>query len=308
MSRDAFKTYVVVNPNSSNGRTGKIWPALRDAIGRTLGPFEHGFTAHPGHGAEIAAHAAAHGFEMVVSLGGDGTHNEVANGLLSVPRASRPVLAVVTSGTGGDFRRTFGFDKGPAAGIAKLAGRKIRRIDAGRFSYLDHEGRTAQWHFVNILSFGISGLVDHVVNTSSKALGGKVSFFLATVRALTAFRQQTVAISLDGGPYREIAIHNLAIANGRFFGGGMMVAPQAEPDDGQLDVVSFEDMSTARFLSLAGSIYKGAHLTRPNVKFARAAAVSVKSDQRVLIDVDGEQKGTLPLEVEVLPGELELKV
>jgi len=307
MNREEFKTFVVVNPCSSNGRTGKKWNVLKEAIHQAVGPFEHKFTDFPGHGSRLCAEAIDRGFEMIVSLGGDGTHNEVANGFFLGADSTKAALAIVTSGTGGDFRRALGFQKGPLAAIEHLRGRTTRSIDAGRFSYVDHGGAAAHWHFINILSFGISGLVDHLVNTSTKAMGGKASFFLATTRALFRFRPHVVSISLDDGAPRDATIHNVAIANGRCFGGGMCVAPEAAPDDGRFDVVSFEDMSTLAFLGLAGSIYNGTHVSNRNVHVTRASHVTVTSRERVLLDVDGEQKGMLPLSVELVPKALRIK-
>jgi YegS/Rv2252/BmrU family lipid kinase len=307
---ETFKTFVVVNPNSSNGRTGKVWPAVEAGMKERLGPFDHAFTGAPREATELARKALDRGYEMIVSVGGDGTHNEVANGFFAEDGPVRPgaVMAIVTSGTGGDFRKTFGFSAGPLAALERLAGRETRPIDVGRFSYRRHDGQTATHHFINILSFGIGGLVDHMVNTTTKALGGKASFFLGTMRAFARYRRQAVRISLDEGAATTAEIHNFAIANGRYFGGGMMVAPRAEPDDGLFDVVSFEGMTSPQFLALAGSIYKGAHLDRKNVRFARAAKVTAESDERVLLDVDGEQLGTLPIAVENLRHALLLKI
>jgi YegS/Rv2252/BmrU family lipid kinase len=308
MIRDALKTFVVVNPNSSGGKTGKGWEPLKEAIHQQVGRFEFGFTQFSGHGATLAAEAVAKGFEMVVSLGGDGTHNEVANGLLQGGSPDKVVLAIVTSGTGGDFRRTLGLGKGPLPAIRCLSGRSTRTLDVGRFTYVDHGGAKAVWHFINILSFGIGGLVDHIVNTSGKALGGKATFFLATLRALAKFKPAEISLSVDDGSARVVTIHNVAIANGKYFGGGMLVAPDAAPDDGQFDVVSFEGMSTLSFAGLGSSIYAGKHVTNRHVTVTRARRVVATSKDRVLLDVDGEPKGMLPLTVDLMPGALRVKV
>jgi YegS/Rv2252/BmrU family lipid kinase len=306
----AFRTFVVVNPNSSNGKTGKLWPVLRVLIRDRVGPFESALTTCSGEATEIARDALRRGFEMVVSLGGDGTHSECVNGFFDDRGPVNPdaVLGLATSGTGGDFRRAFDFARGPVAAIERLGGRETRPIDVGRFTYSDEAGRAARACFANILSFGISGIVDDMVNHTTKAFGGRVSFFVATLRALARYRPARIEISLDGGPRRETTIHNLAIANGKFFGGGMMVAPQALQDDGLFDIVGFEEMSTVQFVGLAGSIYKGKHLEKKHVTFARAAHLVVTSRDPVLLDVDGEQKGRLPITVDVLPKAIRLKV
>ena len=310
MSKQAFKTMVIVNPNSSNGATGKAWPRIEAALTEQLGTFEHHFTQAPREATQRTREALAQGFEMVVSVGGDGTHNEISNGFFDGTSAISPeaVLGVVTSGTGGDFRKTFGVDKGPLAAIKHLGGDETRRIDVGRMTYLSHDGATSLAYFVNILSFGIGGLVDHMVNRSTKVLGGKASFFIGTVKALAKYKQQTVRVSLDDGPQMEWHIHNVAVANGKFFGGGMMVAPDAEPDDGLFDIVSFVDMSTLNFMGLGSSIYKGKHLAHPKVTHHRVHKLHAVSDDRVLLDMDGEQPGTLPITIENLAKSLRLKI
>jgi YegS/Rv2252/BmrU family lipid kinase len=310
MRPESFKTCVIVNPNSSNGRTGREWERLSAAMKLRIGTFDHRFTTRSGEGADLTREALAAGHEMVVSVGGDGTHNEVTNGFFDGPRPISPdaVLAVVTSGTGGDLRRTLGLGKGPYAALDALTGRNTRPFDVGRFTYVNHAGKSQLAYFINILSFGIGGLVDEKVNTTTKAMGGKASFFLATLRALAGFRQQQVQLQLDDHAPVSLAIHNVAISNGRSFGGGMFVAPEAEPDDGLFDVVSFVDMTTRQFASLGSSIYKGRHLTNHRVRFDRAQRVVATSDERVLLDVDGEQLGTLPLAVENLKHQLRVKI
>jgi YegS/Rv2252/BmrU family lipid kinase len=310
VSSENFKTCVIVNPNSSNGKTGQQWGPLAEAIEERIGTFDHYLTSRPGEGTDLTRDALAKGYEMIVSVGGDGTHNEVTNGFFDGEEVVNPegVLAVVTSGTGGDLRRTLGLEKGPYAALDTLIGRATRPFDVGQFTYLAHSGETRMGYFINILSFGIGGLVDEKVNTSTKVLGGKTSFFIATLKALAAFRQQTITLQLDDGPQEELAIHNVAISNGRSFGGGMYVAPNAEPDDGLFDVVSFVDMNTLQFAGLGSSIYKGRHLSNPKVKFAQASSIVATSEAAVLLDVDGEQPGTLPLAVKNLHHRLRVKI
>jgi len=310
VKEESFKTFAVVNPQSSNGRTGRVWPQVAEEMTNILGSFDHALTSSPRQATLLTREALGRGYEMIVSVGGDGTHSEVVNGFFDGNRPVRTgaTLAAVTSGTGGDFRRTLGLDKGPWAALACLGGRQTRPLDVGRVSYVDHDAKLRTGYFVNILSFGIGGLVDQKVNTTTKMLGGKTSFFIATVRALARFRAQNVELTLDDGEPRRTTIHNLAVANGRFFGGGMMVAPEAEIDDGLFDVVGFEHMSTMGFISLGSTIYKGRHLTHDKVTFARARKVVATSEEEVLLDVDGEQSGRLPITIENVSGELQVKV
>jgi len=271
------------------------------------------FTTGPGEGEELAARGLADGYEAIASVGGDGTHSEVVNGLFqNYSGGSGPVdgccFIPITSGTGGDFRKTFGVDPGPEAAIAHLAGGAPRPIDVGEFSYVDRAGQPDRRYFLNILSLGLGGLVDEKVNTTSKALGGKASFFVGSFRALMAYRNVNIRLTLDGGAVLERRTVTTALANGRFFGGGMMIAPDADPSDGLLDVVIIGDISKAAMSVLSGKIYKGLHVNHPMVEVHRARHVRVESDDEALLDVDGEPLGRCPIDVRVVPKALRVWV
>lgn len=309
----SYRALVVANPQSANGALGRRWSSLRQTIEGSFGPFEHAFTTRAGDASVIARRAAAEqGYEMVVAMGGDGTIGEVVDGLFTDQGAVAPdvVLGVLPYGTGGDFRKTIRASKKLAEGAAGLRGRAVRTIDVGRLHYIDNEGERRVRHFVNIASFGIGGVVDQLVNTTTKVLGGKVSFGLATVRAMRRFRPQRARLRLDGGEPQEVTLHNIAVANGQFFGGGMWIAPQAELDDGRFDVVTLGPLTMWDILFRMGRVYKGTHLDLPQVRFARAARVEaepVDPDEAILLDVDGEAPGRLPATFQLLPRALKLK-
>ena len=308
-----MRTLAVVNPASSNGRTARRWPQLRPLLEAAVGPVDEVFTTGPGEGETLAAKGLADGYEAIASVGGDGTHSEVTNGFFkNLSGGSAPgegaCFIPITSGTGGDFRKTFGVDPGPEAAIAHLAGGAPRSIDVGVYSYVDREGRPGRRFFLNILSLGLGGLVDEKVNTTSKALGGKTSFFLGSLRALMAYRNVNIRLTLDGGELLERRTVTTALANGRFFGGGMMIAPDADPADGLLDVVVIGDLSKGAMSMLSGKIYKGLHVKHPAVEVFRARHVRVESDDQALLDVDGEPLGRCPIDVTILPGALKVWV
>jgi len=310
---DSFRTLVVANPNSANGALGRRWPRLQQVIQDRFGPFDHSLTEGMGDAGRIARRAVTEqGYEMVVAMGGDGTISEVVDGLFTAQGAVQPdaVLGVLPFGTGGDFRKTIGVSRKLPLGAAALRGLQTRTIDVGRLTYVDAEGQTRVRHFVNIASFGIGGLVDQLVNTTTKALGGRVSFALATIRAMRRFSPQRAWLRLDGGAPREVALHNIAVANGQYFGGGMWIAPEAQLDDGLFDVVTLGPMTTSDLLFRMNRVYKGTHLTLPKVSHTHAARVEaepVDADDAILLDVDGETPGRLPATFELLPRVLRLK-
>ena len=308
-----FSALIVVNPRSANGALGRKWERLAPVIREHFGAFEHRFTERRGDATAIVRQALTDGsHEMVVAMGGDGTISEVVGGFFTDdgPVRSDAVLGVLPFGTGGDFRRTIGASRKLARAAASLRGRDTRLIDAGRLRYTGHDGQQHVRHFVNIASFGISGLVSQLANNTTKALGGKVTFALATLRAMRRFSPQRARLRLDGGEAQLVLLHTVAVANGRYFGGGMKIAPQAELNDGQFDIVTLGPLSWGDILLRSGRFYKGTHLELPQVTHARAALVEAEPenpDEAILLDVDGETPGRLPACFEVLPNALRLK-
>lgn len=301
-------TVVIVNPKSQGGAVGKRWPELADAIGRVM-PFDELRTSGPGDAITLTRKALQGGADRVVALGGDGTVNEVVGGFFDengAPIKPGATFGLLPYGTGGDFRRTMNIprDLPQAAGIIAAGNR--RRVDLGRLTYQTADGETRTRMFANIASFGVSGVVDRLVNESGKKLGGKLSFAIATARATWSYRNQRVELVFDGDPSSrtELTINTVAIANGRYFGGGMMMAPNAEVDDGAFDVVAMGDFNFGDLLKSGSRVYKGTHLTMDKVTHRRAKLVEaapLDPGAKVELDVDGENLGQLPARFEVVP-------
>lgn len=297
--------YAVVNPASANGRTGHRWPELASALRARLGEFEVAFTDAPRQATEITRRALRDGATTIVSVGGDGTQNEVINGFFAGDEPISPAaeLAVIPAGTGGDLRRTLGLPVDPLAAIEQL-GRRKRRVDVGHLAYTSPLGKTESSYFINIASFGLAGLTDEVVNNSSKALGAKASFLLGALRATVRYRNRPVRLRLDDGEPFERTLSNGVVANARYFGGGMKIAPGAEMADGQFDVVLVGDIGMFQLMRGLGRIYKGTHLDDPKIEVMRARTVHaepVEAGDVVLIDMDGEQPGRLPATFSIRP-------
>jgi diacylglycerol kinase (ATP) len=300
----------VVNPRSDGGRTGRAWPALEARLRRGLGEVDVLYTERRGDGTRLARLALEEGARAVVAVGGDGTNNEVLNGFFDEDRPLRPAaaLGVLQRGTGGDFQRTLGPPPSVEAMARALGGDEARTIDVGRVRFVDHEGREASRYFLNIASFGVGGVFDFHLNRSRKLLAGRFATAWAGLRAALEYRNQPVTQRLDGGPAREVRVNNVAVANGRYHGGAMRVAPHAELDDGLFDVVTVGDLTLGDLAGFARRVYRGTHLEMRKVDVARAARVEATSRGCVLLDVDGEQPGRLPATFEVVPRALRLKV
>jgi len=306
---DNYRTYFVVNPHSANCRTKKMWPEIKALAEKHIGKFDFGITERQGHAVELTRQALKSGYEMIAGLGGDGTNNEVVNGFFENGEAinSEAVFAVVCSGTGSDLIRTAGIPRDFHEAVPLLAGRNAKTTDVGRMTLQDHDGKQVDRYFINIASFGVGGEVDDRVNRTSKALGGRLSFFWASLRGTLAYKNKTVRISLDDGESFTRRVFNVAVANGRFFGAGMQTAPDAAMDDGMFDVVVLGDFSFREELKLMRTIYDGSHLAMEKVESFRAKKVIAESEECVLLDVDGEQPGMLPSVFEILPGAIKMK-
>lgn len=305
-----LRTFLVVNPHSANGATGKRFERIRAAVQSSIGPFEHAFTRRPMEASSLARAALERGFECVVAVGGDGTLNEVVNGFFEETRPLRPdaALGVIPCGTGGDFRRTFGWSAALEEACGRLRGDAVRRIDVGRIQYADPSGAPRARFFLNIASAGVSGRVDFEVNRATKILGGRASFALGTLRAMASHRDFAMRVSIDGGDFRPVSATLVAAANGQYFGGGMWVAPDARPDDGLFDVTLWSGLRLRDFVLRSRWLYDGRHVKLPQTQRFRAREIALESDDAVLLDVDGEQPGRLPARFSLLPSALRLKV
>jgi YegS/Rv2252/BmrU family lipid kinase len=296
-------TVFLVNPASANGATGKRWPELAHRAERLGLTGETLFSERPGHLIELARRAVDGGARLVVAAGGDGTLNEVVNGI-----AGRDVdLATIPLGTGMDFGRTYGIPaKFDEAVRVALAG-TTRTIDAGRVRYRTWGGEEAERWYANVGSVGMSGAVAQRANGMSKALGGKATFFYALTRVFLEWQNTEVTVTLDGAERRG-RMHDVIVANGAWHGGGMKLAPGAAPDDGLFDVVLIGDVAKLDFLTTAPKLYKGGHVTHPKVEVLRSAHVHVEAAERLPIELEGEQVGTTPATFELVPGALRLRV
>ena len=302
--------FLVMNPASAGGRTDRRWPAIATALRGAGVPFDLHRTAGAGDATHAVRTALASGYHTVVVVGGDGTLNEVINGFFDregSPIGGDPMLALLPSGTGGDFRRAAGIPARLDAAARLIAAGSSRRIDAGRVDFADGQRR----FFVNIADCGMGGEVVARINRSAHKGGGvrgSAMFLVASLSTLMSYVSRIAHIDIDGTRV-DRAVRSVVVANGRYFGGGMQVAPGAELDDGRFDVVILGETGRTRALTGIPSLYRGSHVTRPEVEVHRARVVRVSCDgSPMLFDVEGEQVGTTPATLTCLPAALRLCV
>ena len=301
------KTAFIVNPHAGNGSTGQAWPVLAAYARRRLGDFQTFVTRGPGEAAHFARRAAEDRVVRLVCMGGDGTLNEVVNGVMAAPeRPPEFAVGFVPNGTGCDLVRTLPIPRDVKLAVDLIAEGTARRLDLGRIRYRDHRGGRSTRYFHNITSFGLGGEVDARVNRTTKVFGPFLSFIWATVVSIFRYGKKTIRMRTDRGFRQTVRVWNVAVANGQFHGGGMWVAPQAQIDDGRFHVTVVGDLGLSGVFRHLPKLYNGKIGDIAQVTILTAAHIEAESDQPVLLDVDGEQPGTLPLAAEVVPGALRI--
>jgi YegS/Rv2252/BmrU family lipid kinase len=307
---------VIVNPRSAGGSTGKGWAAMASDLRVHFGPFNVAFTKAEGDGTKLARNAAQSGRKFIIACGGDGTVNEVANGIILSGELAE--LGILPSGTGGDFRRTLNIPDETREAAQALKKGKTRTIDVGKVTYQNFKGKTESRYFLNISSFGLAASIIQRVKTGSSldwlpvdAVRGPASFALSTMQEVFGFDTTSVRVRIGERDERSLTTVNFCVANARYFGGGMMIAPKAKLTDGLFDVVNIGDMKSAKIILNVYTLYRGTHLTLPEVKATRASRVEARpldSKQKIMIEVDGELPGMLPAVFEVVPSALSIRV
>ncbi|HLL13663.1 MAG TPA: diacylglycerol kinase family protein [Pyrinomonadaceae bacterium] len=310
---------VIVNPASAGGATKRAWPRLASDLRAHFGAFNCAFTERAGDGREIAEREAKAGRHLIIACGGDGTISEVANGIIE-SGVGGAELGILPSGTGGDFRRTLNIPLGASDAAAALRTGRSMSVDVGRVEFQNRAGARERRYFLNVASCGMGGEVIRRVEENSTGWldsasrrigGGQLSYALASLQTTVAFTNRTLRIQLDDRPEFQLIVANLCVANGRYFGGGMKIAPFAKLNDELFDIVAVGDLGTLEILTNVYKLYLGTHLGMQKVRHAHARRIRVSAassaNKEVLVEIDGELVGTLPATFEILPRRLRVR-
>jgi len=306
-----LKTQVIINPESNQGRTKKRWEHIKEALKSFIKEFKYEFTEKPLQAVEISRAAIKDGTELIVGVGGDGTMNEIANGFFEDDRPINPetTLSIVPSGTGSDFCRSLNIPLGLKNALQVIKQAPSNMIDIGRVKFKNHSGSDEERLFLNVSDFGIGGEVVHRMNQERMKKKAS-SYFRSLIMTFLCYKHKRLRIKIDNVdiPLQEYMIG--AIANGRIFGKGMKIAPEASLNDGLFDLVLVEGMKKFEFFRNVYKIYAGTHLSHPKISLIRGSKIDIKpadSEETVLIEVDGEQVGSLPATFEIIPTSLLVK-
>jgi diacylglycerol kinase (ATP) len=295
----------IVNTAAGAGRTGRRWPALARELGRCGLAYDPAFTRAAGDAARLARQAAVDGYAAVVAVGGDGTINEVLNGLMAAAAAGYPppALGVLPSGTAQDFARSVGIPLEARAAVAYLARAQPRPLDVGRIRFQ----AGAVHYFANYAGTGFDALVAAKARAWRHLLRGAAPYVVGFFAVLRGYVPPCLELRLDDtAPRRVPRVTLLILANGPNYAGYLRIAPQARLDDGLLDLIVVRDVGRLELLLHLPLAISGRHLHHPKVTALRARSVDVAAGTPLPVQSDGEVVGTLPARFDVLPGALRL--
>lgn len=299
-------TRVIVNPIAGAGKTAKKWSQIVDLL-RSLGmDFEYDLTEAPGHAIELAKSAAKDGCELIVCVGGDGTINEIVNGLYDAGSIGDVTLGIVSTGTGDDYIRTIGLSRSCMEASRCLTSQGRLTVDLGLVEYRSN-GQMQKRIFVNFAGLGFDAEIVRATTQEFKALGDTASYLMGLVTTLVVYKNKEISLIMDG-EVGERRICTVLMSNGKYGGGGMLTAPDADLGDGFFDVVIIGDLTKPDLLRSLPRIYKGTHLTHPKVTVKRAREVEIRPVQPMAVQADGELLGEAPARFSVLPGALTIVV
>lgn len=285
---------LIVNPRSNQGRAAADLQALlpeMEANWKNLSIFE---TQAKNHATELATEQVAKGASVIIVMGGDGTLNEVVNAL---GEKSKIPLGIIPCGSGNDTAKSFGWSQDGKSQVRRLLNAQVKMIDLGLVI-----SKTQKRYFLNVASCGISAVIARHMREKQRHIGALLSYYLQTVKAIWSYQPTQIRVNIDGKNIQHPDCSLLAFANGRYFGGGMQIAPGAILDDGRFEEIAVSKMGLGFFLRHGTSVYRGQHLELPQVykMRGRVALVESSSKQRVYIEADGEDAGELPARFEIL--------
>lgn len=297
---------VIVNPAAGAGGTARKWPHILDLL-KSLGlRFEYDLTEAPGHAMELARDAAEKGYEQVVSVGGDGTINEVVNGLYNAGNIGEVVLGIISTGTGGDYIRTIGLPRSYPEMCRCLMNPRRLTVDLGVVEYMKG-GDMVQRLFVNFAGLGFDAEIVRRTTQQFKSLGSTASYLMGLLTTLVFYQNREITLVIDGVAV-EKKVCTVVMNNGKYGGGGMLTAPDADLTDGLLDVLIIGNLNKADLLWSLPRIYRGTHLTHPKVELHKAREIEIRTGAPLYLHADGELLGQVPARFRVLPAALNITV
>ena len=297
---------LIVNPTAGAGRTAKKWPYIKQLLKNKGLRFEHDITEAPGHAIELAKSAVKKGYKLVVSVGGDGTINEIVNGIYAAGGIKDIELGIIGTGTGSDYIRTIGISRHYQVSCHHLLNPIKKSVDLGMVEFING-GQSTKRIFANFAGLGFDAEVVRSTTKKFKSLGGKPAYLMGLFSTFATYKNHKIHLTIDGQK-EDRKICTIVMSNGKYGGGSMLIAPEADPSDGLFEVLIIGDISKPDLLWSLPRIYRGTHLTHPKVTLKRAKEVVIYTDEKMSIQADGELIGEGPARFSVLPSALNLLI
>ncbi len=294
--------FAIVNPNAGSGKGSKDWGRISSLLEKNEIPFSFKFTERRGQGIEFAGEAVSAGCRRIIIVGGDGTLNEVVNGVFTQDSCSPSgvTLSMIPVGTGNDWGRMFGIPLVYEGAIKVIKDGKSMLHDVGVIDYYEGE-RKERRYFINIAGLGFESLVVKKTNKQKeKGKSGKAVYLYNLLSSLILYRNTPAEITIDGKKVSS-RVFSINVGNGRYCGGGMRQTPDALPDDGLLDITVIKEMGKFEILKSLKLLYDGTILSHPKIDGYRTTSLSITSDSLLYIEADGESLGHTPVEFSIMP-------
>lgn len=298
---------VIVNPNAGNGKGKKDWDRIAEIFSRENIPIVPHFTERKGEAHDLAQEAAKDGFRKIVSVGGDGTLNEVVNGIFSQNFCppSEFILGLIPVGTGNDWGRMFGIPMMYEGAVSVIKECKVIKHDIGEISYFSGN-EPHKSYFINIAGLGFEAVVVKKTNRQKdKGRSNKAIYFYNLLTSLLSYKNTEADLFIDGRKTTS-KVFSINVGNGRFCGGGMRQTPDALPDDGLLDITVIRDMSKLEIIKSLPLLYDGTILSHQKVDGYRATNLRVESKSVLYAEADGESLGHTPAEFSIIPAAINI--
>jgi len=295
------KWFVIVNPNAGRRKGEKDWLEIAALLNEAGVRYTNVFTEHPNHAVKLARKYIESGFRKIIVVGGDGTLNEVVNGIYTQQKTnpSAITLAMIPVGTGNDWGRSFNIPSDYRQAVEVITREITMLHDVGRVQYRSHE-LTKQRHFINMAGLGFDAMVAKRTNkVKQKGKSGPFSYLISLFTSLVSYNSTQSNIKVDEQSLTA-DVFSMSVAICRFNGGGMMQAPDALPDDGLFDVTIITRVSRLDVIKNVKKLYDGSFVSMPQVKTFRGAGVEISSDSPLYLETDGESLGHTPMQFSIL--------
>ena len=314
MNEENSKWLVVVNPKASIGKSGKDWPEIQQLLTSEGIDFDFVMTEYQGHAIPLVRDSITEkGYKKIISVGGDGTNNEVINGIFTQERfpTTEITMGTIPVGTGNDWRRTFGFPEGYPQLVEVVKNGQVFPHDVGKVTYYN-DGDAKVRYFLNAAGTGLNEMVCNRTNKlKSEGKGGSVRYMLNTASCLFQFKCVHIKLEIDGKEILEDEILSISVGNGRFNGGGMMMMPKASPDDGLFDITVVKKVGMLKFAANISNIYDGTFVDKlKEVTLYRGKKIRITSipAHQLLLETEGETLTNSPFDFEMLPKAINMVV